>query len=105
MSKDKETPEERRERLRQREKKSNPTGNLNESLNRGANGSLVDLVGALGWKGTGIGLAYARFTHSQGAAFTAAGLGYLLILNSFVMIVVIAVLAIKNKRNHDLIKK
>ncbi|MGY0693720.1 DUF6366 family protein [Virgibacillus sp. FSP13] len=54
MGKEQETPEERRERLRQQEWKNNPTGNLNDSLNRGANGSLVDLVGGLGWKGTGI---------------------------------------------------
>ncbi|UOR12809.1 DUF6366 family protein [Halobacillus amylolyticus] len=54
MSKDSETPEERRERLRQEEWKDNLGGNLNDSLNRGNNGSLVDLVGGLGWKGTGI---------------------------------------------------
>lgn len=54
MGRDKETPEERRERIRQQEWKDNPTGNLNDSLNRGASGSLVDLVGGLGWKGTGI---------------------------------------------------
>ena len=51
---DKETPERKRERLRQRELKNNPTGNLNDSFNRANNGSLVDLVGSLGWKGTGI---------------------------------------------------
>ncbi|WP_106498292.1 DUF6366 family protein [Lentibacillus sp. Marseille-P4043] len=54
MGIDKETPEERRERLRQQELKNNPTGNSNDSLNRDVNGSLVDLVGGLGWKGTGI---------------------------------------------------
>ncbi|MFD1361158.1 DUF6366 family protein [Lentibacillus salinarum] len=54
MGKDKETPEERRERLRQQEWENNPSGSLKDSLNRGANGSLVDLVGSLGWKGTGI---------------------------------------------------
>ncbi|RDW17233.1 DUF6366 family protein [Oceanobacillus chungangensis] len=54
MDNDRESPEERRERLRQQEWKNNPTGNLNDSLNRGANGSLADLVGGLGWKGTGI---------------------------------------------------
>ncbi|WP_085994288.1 DUF6366 family protein [Oceanobacillus senegalensis] len=54
MGKGKETPEERRERLRQQGWKDNQTGNLNDSLNRGANGSLADLVGGLGWKGTGI---------------------------------------------------
>ena len=51
---DKETPERKRERLRQQELKNNPTGNLNDSFNRASNGSLVDLVGSLGWKGTGI---------------------------------------------------
>ncbi|KMY49935.1 DUF6366 family protein [Peribacillus loiseleuriae] len=51
---DKETPEQQRERLRQQEFKNNPTGNLNDSFNRANNGSLVDLVGSLGWKGTGI---------------------------------------------------
>lgn len=54
MSKDKNTPEEKRERLRQEEWKSNSGGNVNDSLNKGRNGSLVDLVGGLGWKGTGI---------------------------------------------------
>jgi hypothetical protein len=51
---DKETPEQQRERLRQQELKNNPTGNLNDSFNRANNGSIVDLVGSLGWKGTGI---------------------------------------------------
>ena len=51
---DKETPERKRERLRQQELKNNPTGNLNDSFNRANNGSLVDLVGSLGWKGTRI---------------------------------------------------
>lgn len=49
----KETPQEKRERLRMNELKNNPTGSLNDGLNRGANGSLGDLVG-MGWKGTGI---------------------------------------------------
>jgi hypothetical protein len=54
MDIDKETPEGKRERLRQQEWKNIPTGNLNDSLNRASNGSLVDLVGGLGWKGTRI---------------------------------------------------
>ncbi|MFD2762490.1 DUF6366 family protein [Lentibacillus juripiscarius] len=54
MGSDNETPEERRERLRQEEWKGNPTGNLRDSFHRCSNGSLVDLVGGLGWKGTGI---------------------------------------------------
>ncbi|CAM3924560.1 hypothetical protein GCM10009865_55070 [Aeromicrobium ponti] len=54
MSENKETPERRRERLRQEELKKNPTGNMNDAFNRANSGSLVDLVGSLGWKGTGI---------------------------------------------------
>lgn len=54
MRKDKETPERRRERLRQEELKRNPTGNMNDAFNRAENGNLADLVGSLGWKGTGI---------------------------------------------------
>lgn len=54
MSKDKETPERRREKLRQEELKRNPTGNMNDAFNKANSGSLVDLVGSLGWKGTGI---------------------------------------------------
>ena len=50
----KETPEQKRERFRQEELKRNPTGNLNDAFNRANNGSLVDLVGSLGWNGTGI---------------------------------------------------
>ncbi|MEC1716509.1 DUF6366 family protein [Schinkia azotoformans] len=53
MSK-KETPEQQRERLKQQEIRNNPTGNLNDSLNRANNGNLVDLVGSFGLKGTGI---------------------------------------------------
>lgn len=49
-----ETPEEKRERLRQSELKNNPTGSLNDALNRGSNGNLTDLTGGMGWKGTGI---------------------------------------------------
>ena len=54
MGDGKEHPEERRERLRQEELKGNPTGNLNDSSHRAHNGSLVDLVGSMGWKGTGV---------------------------------------------------
>jgi hypothetical protein len=49
-----ETPEEKRERLRQSELKNNPTGSLHDALNRGSNGNLTDLTGGMGWKGTGI---------------------------------------------------
>ncbi len=47
MGEDKETPERRRERLRQEELKRNPAGSVH-------GGGLSDLVGSLGWKGTGI---------------------------------------------------
>lgn len=50
----KETAEDKRERLRQNELKNNPTGSLNDGLKRSENGNLVDLVGGMGWKGTGI---------------------------------------------------
>ncbi|WP_347860930.1 DUF6366 family protein [Salimicrobium sp. PL1-032A] len=53
MGDEKETPEKRRERLRQEELKRNPTSNLNDSSHRAHHGSLVDLVGGMGWKGTG----------------------------------------------------
>ncbi|MFJ5772106.1 DUF6366 family protein [Psychrobacillus sp. NPDC093180] len=45
---------EKRERLRQEELKNNPTGSLNDALNRGNNGNLTDLTGGMGWKGIGI---------------------------------------------------
>lgn len=54
MQDNKETPGRKRERLRQEELKRYPTGNLNDAFNRTNSGSLVDLVGSLGWKGTGI---------------------------------------------------
>ncbi|WP_249872136.1 DUF6366 family protein [Oceanobacillus saliphilus] len=46
MNTDKETPEEIRERLRQEELK-NPSSGIHGS-------NLSDLVGGIGWKGTGI---------------------------------------------------
>ncbi|MFC3039739.1 DUF6366 family protein [Virgibacillus xinjiangensis] len=46
MGKNEETPEERRERLRQQELKK-PSSSIHGS-------NLADLVGGLGWKGTGI---------------------------------------------------
>lgn len=46
----KETPEEQRERLRQKELKKNPLGSIGESKDR----NLADLVGGQGWKGTGL---------------------------------------------------
>lgn len=47
MRKDKESTEERRERLRQEELKRNPAGSIH-------GGGLKDLIGDLGWKGMGI---------------------------------------------------
>jgi len=46
MNQDKETPKEKRERMRQEELK-NPSSSIHGS-------NLSDLVGGLGWKGTGI---------------------------------------------------
>ncbi|MBT2601494.1 hypothetical protein J7E55_00265 [Bacillus sp. ISL-53] len=46
MGEDKETPERRREKLRQEELKRNPSSSVH-------GGGLADLVGSLGWKGTG----------------------------------------------------
>ncbi|MCG7334438.1 DUF6366 family protein [Sporosarcina sp. ACRSM] len=54
MNEDKETPERRRERLRQEESKRNPTGNMSDAFNKAETGNLAELVGGLGWKGTGI---------------------------------------------------
>lgn len=51
MSKDYETPERIRERLRQEELENNPFGHMNHGHGR-SQYSLVDLVGSLGWKGT-----------------------------------------------------
>jgi len=47
LDKNNEGPEERRERLRQEELKRNPAGTIH-------GGGLQDLVGGMGWKGTGI---------------------------------------------------
>lgn len=54
MNNHNETPEEKREKLRQEELKKNSTGSLIDGLSRAENGNLADLVGGLGWKGTGI---------------------------------------------------
>lgn len=54
MRGNKETPEQKRERLRQEELKRNPTGSMNDAFSRLNSGGLADLVGSLGWKGTGI---------------------------------------------------
>ncbi|MEK4706794.1 DUF6366 family protein [Bacillus sp. FSL R10-2780] len=50
----KESPEEKRESMRQSELKNNPTGSLNDGLNRAESGSSVDMTGGMNWKGTGI---------------------------------------------------
>lgn len=54
MNNRQETPEEKRERLRQEELKKNPNGALRDGFNRAKNGNLADLIGGSGWKGTGI---------------------------------------------------
>mgnify|MGYP005753018189 CR=1 FL=1 len=54
MNDHKETPLQKRERLRQEELKRNPAGSMNDAFNRASSGSLVDLVNSLGWKGTGM---------------------------------------------------
>ena len=54
MQGNKETPEKKRERLRQEELKRNPTVSMNDALNRANSGGLADLIGSLGWKGTGL---------------------------------------------------
>ncbi|WKA56585.1 DUF6366 family protein [Planococcus shixiaomingii] len=51
----KETPREKRERLRQNESRNNPTGSLRDGFDSGAgNGNLSDIAGDLGWKGMGL---------------------------------------------------
>ncbi|NMH74158.1 hypothetical protein HF078_13790 [Bacillus sp. RO2] len=44
----------KREKFRQKEWKKNPGGVLNDGFARSMVGSLVDLVGSVGWKMTGI---------------------------------------------------
>ncbi|TYS55882.1 hypothetical protein FZC74_17640 [Sutcliffiella horikoshii] len=46
--------ERKRGKLRQKEWKKNPGGAFNDGLTRGMVGSLVDLVGAVSWKVTGV---------------------------------------------------
>ncbi|MBE5099764.1 DUF6366 family protein [Priestia aryabhattai] len=54
MSENQETPERKRERLKQEEVKRNPAGNMNDAFNRNEAGNLSSLAGSLGWKGLGI---------------------------------------------------
>lgn len=49
-----ETPQEKRERLRQNELKGNAAGSFGDGFNRGQGGSLTDLAGDMGWKGMGL---------------------------------------------------
>ncbi|MEI4711493.1 DUF6366 family protein [Bacillus cereus] len=64
----KESPEEKRERIRQSELKNNPTGSLQDGLNRAKTGSPVDMTGGMNWKGTALVilllvLAYIIYTY------------------------------------------
>lgn len=49
-----EKPEETRERILQQELRNNPLGTFSDGVNRASHGSFTDMVGGLGWKGTGI---------------------------------------------------
>ncbi|MBG0963110.1 DUF6366 family protein [Bacillus sp. SRB1LM] len=64
----KESPEEKRERIRQSELKNNPIGSLQDGLNRAETGSPVDMTGGMNWKGTALVilllvLAYIVYTY------------------------------------------
>ncbi|OOZ75606.1 hypothetical protein BHL35_29010 [Bacillus cereus] len=64
----KESPEEKRERIRQSELKNNPTGSLQDGLNRAETGSPVYMTGGMNWKGTALVilllvLAYIIYTY------------------------------------------
>ncbi|CAM3894698.1 DUF6366 family protein [Bacillus luti] len=50
----KESPEEKRERIRQSELNNNPTGSLHDGLNRAESGSPVDMTGGMNWRSTGV---------------------------------------------------
>ena len=54
ISENQETPERKRERLKQEEVKRNPAGNMNDAFNRNEAGNLSGLACSLGWKGLGI---------------------------------------------------
>lgn len=63
-----ESPEEKRERIRQSELKNNPTGSLHDGLNRAETGSPVDMAGGMNWKGTALvilvlALGYIIYTY------------------------------------------
>ncbi|MEW4282379.1 DUF6366 family protein [Priestia koreensis] len=54
MAKEKERFKYTTEIQRQEELKRNPTASFSEGFNRATNGSLIDVVNGLGWKGLGI---------------------------------------------------
>ena len=55
MNNRRKTPQEQRERLRLKELKNNPTGNIHDALNRASGGgNLTDLTGGMGWKDLGV---------------------------------------------------
>ena len=63
-----ESPEEKRERIRQSELKNNPTGSVKDGLNRAETGSPVDMAGGMNWKGTALvilvlALGYIIYTY------------------------------------------
>ncbi|MBC1373282.1 hypothetical protein HCA55_09065 [Listeria booriae] len=51
-----ESPQQKRERLRQEELKDNPLGSLNEGLKRSQQGNPTEFVGGMSWKVTGIAI-------------------------------------------------
>jgi hypothetical protein len=54
MNIERETPEQKRDRLKQQELKGNPMGNMNDAFNRANSGVPTDSIGSIGWKATGI---------------------------------------------------
>lgn len=54
MKSNKETPEQKRERLKQQELKGNPLGNMNDAFNRANSGVPAESIGSIGWKAKGI---------------------------------------------------
>ncbi|WP_413033477.1 DUF6366 family protein [Paenibacillus xylanilyticus] len=54
MNTDQETPERKRERLRQEEHQKNAAGTFKDGLDRAQFGNLAELMGSLGWVGTGV---------------------------------------------------
>ncbi|KIH70277.1 DUF6366 family protein [Salinicoccus roseus] len=54
MHDDNESAEQRRERLRRKESKNHPAGNLKDASERAGSGSMTDMAGSMGWKGLGL---------------------------------------------------